>query len=466
MTVIDSGFALPPLAELDMENVPRISTPIPGPRSQDLWERDSVYHAGNSSAGAQFTQLVLHDALGALVRDVDGNVFIDFSSGTVVTGLGHCPREVVEALHREVDRLLHYYDFATAPRPQFFEALARTLPDSLQVFQMYTTGTEAVEAAIRVAKSATKKYEVLSFYNAFHGRTMGAMSLMGGSPQKRGFGPFVPGALHSVNAYCYRCPLGLTRDSCEVACARFVDKVYEQESDNSLAAVIIEPVQGSGGVIAHPPEFLRHLRQFCDRTGALLIFDEILTGAGRTGTMWAFEQAGVVPDILVAGKGLASGYPISLIAARRDLLDAEPFGAPGGGSTTFASSNLAAAAGLATLELFADGKVLENAREVGAAMLAALNEMADRHPLIGNVRGQGMLMAVELVSDRQAKTPVAAGVGKALLLALARRGVLTVTASHILRIAPPLVIPMELAMRGVELLDEALTEVEGGLPGR
>ena len=445
------------------DDVPSIRTEIPGPRSAALWEQDSAHHAGNSSPAAQWLRIVIRDGSGVAVRDVDGNVFLDFSSGAVVANLGHCPPPVIEALRQESGRLLHYFDFATPVRPAFFEALARTLPPELQTFQMYSTGSEAVEAALRLAKSYTKRREFISFHQAWHGRTLGSMSLMGGFALKHGYGPFPPGVFHSPNAYCYRCPLGLSPDTCAAACAAFVDRVYEQSTERNLAAVIIEPVQGVGGVIPHPPEFLSHLREFCDRTGALLIFDEILTGMGRTGTLWAFEQSGVVPDILLIGKGLASGYPISLIASRREVLDTLPFGAPGAGASTFASGNLACAAGAATLAQYEDGTVLENARQVGALLLSGLQELQERHPLIGDVRGRGMLLALELVRDRQTKERIPPAVARALLLALAHRGVLTAGAGPILRLTPPLVLSERLARVGLDAIDDALTEVEDGL---
>jgi len=442
---------------------PRLRTEVPGPRSRELWARDAALHAGNSSPAAQWLRLVLRDGRGAVVRDVDGNLFVDFSSGAVVANLGHAPPAVARALADEAGRLMHCFDLATPARAGFFEALARTLPPGLQTFQMYSTGAEAVEAALRLAKSYTGGYEVISFHQAWHGRTLGAMSLMGGFPLKQGYGPFAPGVFHSPNANCYRCPLGLTRDRCQVACAGLVDRVYEQSSEKRLAAVIVEPVQGVGGVIPFPPEFLVHLRRLCDRTGALLVFDEILTGVGRTGPMWAFEDAGVVPDVLLAGKGLACGYPISVIASRREVLDAGPFGRPGAGASTFASGNLACAAGVAALGMLEDGAILANGRRVGASMLAALRDMAPRHPLIGDVRGAGMLLALELVTDRAAKTPIAPATARRLVEALARRGVLVAGGGSVLRLTPPLVIGEEMALAGVALLDQALGEVEQGL---
>ncbi len=458
------GLSVTPDRGFDPDDAPLVRTEVPGPRSEELWARDAALHASNSSPGGQWLRLVVKDGRGAVVRDVDDNLFVDFSSGAVVANLGHAPPAVAQALAEEAGRLMHYFDFATPARSMFFEALARTLPPSLSTFQMYSTGAEAVEAALRLAKSYTGGYEVISFHQAWHGRTLGAMSLMGGFPLKRGYGPFAPGALHSPNANCYRCPLELSRDGCEVACAGLVDRVYEQSSEHRLAAVIVEPVQGVGGVIPFPPEFLAHLRGLCDRTGALLIFDEILTGVGRTGPMWAFEDSGVTPDVLLAGKGLACGYPISLIASRREVLDAGPFGRPGAGASTFASGNLACAAGAASLAMLEDGAVLANGRRVGAAMLGALRELAERHPMIGDVRGVGMLLALELVSDRAAKTPVTPVTVRRLLVALARRGVLVAGAGAVLRITPPLVISEEMALAGVALLDQALGEVEA-VPG-
>ncbi|HEX2048498.1 MAG TPA: aspartate aminotransferase family protein [Acidimicrobiales bacterium] len=445
----------------DAGGAPRVGTDIPGPRSRELWARDAHFHGSNSSPPAQWLGLVLEEGRGAVVRDVDGNLFVDFSSGAVVANLGHAPPPVVAALTEEAGRLMHYFDWATPPRAAFFEALARTLPPALQTFQMYSTGAEAVEAALRLAKSYTGNYEVISFHQAWHGRTLGAMSLMGGFPLKRGYGPFAPGVAHSLNPNCYRCPLDLSRKDCEVACARLVDRVYEQSGEQKLAAVIVEPVQGVGGVIPFPPEFLAHLRDLCHRAGALLIFDEILTGVGRTGPMWAFEASGVVPDVLLAGKGLGCGYPMSLIASRREVLDGEPFGRPGAGASTFASGNMACAAGVATLGMLEDGSILANGRKVGASMLAALRDLADRHPVIGDVRGVGMLMALELVADRTTKAPVPPATVRRLVLALARRGVLVAGAGAVLRITPPLVIDEEMALHGVGLLDEALAEVAG-----
>jgi 4-aminobutyrate aminotransferase / (S)-3-amino-2-methylpropionate transaminase / 5-aminovalerate transaminase len=444
----------------DPTEAPRVRTDVPGPRSQELWARDAAHHASNSSPAAQWLGLVLKDGRGAVVRDVDDNLFVDFSSGAVVANLGHAPEPVADALATESHRLMHFFDFASPVRADFFAALAQTLPPELQTFQMYSTGAEVVEAALRLAKSYTGNYEVLSFQQAWHGRTLGAMSLMGGFPLKRGYGPFAPGVLQAPNPNCYRCPLDLDRDRCDVACRRLVDRVYEQAGEQRLAAVIVEPVQGVGGVIPFPPEFLAHLRDLCHRTGALLIFDEILTGVGRTGPMWAFEATGVVPDVLLAGKGLAGGYPISLIASRREILDAGPFGRPGAGASTFASGNMACAAGLAVLGMLEDGSILENGRRVGATLLAALRDLAEHHHLIGDVRGVGMLLALELVTDRAAKTPITPDTARRLVTGLARRGVLVAGGGSVLRITPPLVIAEEMALAAVALLDDALAEVE------
>lgn len=454
------GELLAPLGGIPESEVPLIRTEVPGPRSIEVWERDSRYHACGSSPPAQLLKIALSDGSGALVRDVDGNVYIDLCSGVVVTNLGHCPPAVVSALQEEVARLLHFFDFATPARAAFFEALAKTLPPELQRFQMYSTGAEAVEAAIRLAKSWTGNYEVISFERAWHGRTLGAMSLMGASPLKHGYGPFAPGVIRSLDAYCYRCPLGLVRDSCAVECAQAVERAYEEAGEGRLAAVIVEPVQGVGGVIEHPPEFLAHLRELCDRTGALLVFDEILTGAGRTGSMWAFERAGVVPDVLLAGKGLGSGYPMSVLASRPEVLGSGASARPGAGASTFAGGNLASAAGAATLALLEDGSVVANAKKVGSLMLEGLRAIQERHPLVGDVRGVGLLIGVELVAERSSKRRPPPEVPRELLIAMARRGLLGSGAAPVLRVTPPLVISEGLARRALSLLDDALSEVE------
>ncbi len=451
-----------PLALFDEDDAPVMLTDLPGPRSAELWAADSLHHAVGSSPPSRLLKMVVSEGSGALIRDVDGNVLIDLSSGVVVTNLGHSPPSVVAALREEVGKMLHFFDFATPSRPAFFDALAATLPPQLGTFQMYTTGAEAVEAAIKAAKSYTGNYEVVCFDRAWHGRTLGTMSLMGASPLKHGYGPFAPGVVRSFNAYCYRCPLGLDRQSCAVECAAALDRRYEESGEGRLAAVIIEPVQGVGGVIPHPPEFLAHLRRYCDEKGALLIFDEILTGAGRTGTMWAFEQSGVVPDVLLAGKGVGSGYPLSVVASRREVLDSGRFGMPGAGASTFASGNLACAAGAATLAAMADGAVIANAARVGRAMSEALLGAKERHRCIGDVRGAGLLLGVELVSDPDTKAPPPPDFSRRILVALARRGAILGVAGPVLRITPPLVISERLALRGVQLLEEALTAVESG----
>jgi len=233
-----------PAGDFDPRLAPLVRTSVPGPRSEELWARDATFHASNSSPWAQWLRLVLKDGRGAVVRDVDDNLFVDFSSGAVVANLGHAPPPVTRALAEEAGRLMHYFDFATPARGDFFEALAATLPPELQTFQMYSTGAEAVEAALRLAKSHTGRYEVISFHQAWHGRTLGAMSLMGGFPLKRGYGPFAPGVFHSANANCYRCPLDLTPDACGTACARLVDRVYEQSTEQRLAAVGTNAITG------------------------------------------------------------------------------------------------------------------------------------------------------------------------------------------------------------------------------
>ena len=450
------------LEELRADQVPLLLTEIPGPGSRTIQAREAPHSSPGLSALATLSGLAMEEGRGALVRDVDGNVFIDFSSGTVVTVTGHCHPTVVNGLKDALDRFIHIYDYSSAARAEFFEYLAEQLPEQLRMFQMYTGGAETVEAALRLAKAVTGKHEFISLYRGFHGKTVGAMSLMGGM-YKRGFGPLAPGFHQTPNAYCYRCPLNLEYPSCGVACADFIHNVYQQETTGDVAAVVVEPIQGAGGVIVPPPEFLPKIAEFCRRNGILLYCDEILTSAGRTGKMWAIEHYDVLPDIMTLGKGIGSGFPLGVVASREELMQIWPWAQHAGASTTFGGSPLSAAAGVLTLKAIVEDNMVENAARVGAFMKQRLKTMQDRHDTIGDVRGEGMLIGVEFVRDRRTKEPISADEAERLYWEILRRGILLSNAGQILRITPPLVLSLELADRGLSLFEEAVTAFEASL---
>jgi len=447
------------LADLDPGDVPILRTEIPGPVSRSVRARENRHASPGLSALAVLSGLAVDAGYGALVRDVDGNVFIDFSSGTVVTVTGHSHPTVVARIKDELDRFVHIYDYGSRARADFFESLAAVMPAGLDRFQMFSSGAETVEAGLRLAKAHTGNHEFISLYRGFHGKTLGAMSLMGGG-YKKGFGPTASGFFLTPNAYCYRCPLGLTYPSCGVACADFIQNVFEQESTGAVAAVVAEPIQGAGGVIVPPPEFLPKIQEFCRRNGILLFIDEVLTSAGRTGKLWASEHYDVQPDIMTLGKGIGSGFPLGVVASTEEIMSRWPWAQPNGGTSTYGGSPVSAAAGLATLLALAEENLVENAALVGAHMKLRLQEMQARHACMGDVRGQGMLMAVEFVRDRDTKERISDHEAALLYRELVGRGVLVSSATAIMRITPPLVLGKALADRGLDIFDEALTAFE------
>lgn len=453
---------VPKLSELEASDVPYLITEVPGPESRRLWAREASNRAPGMSPAAEMSRLALSKGSGALVQDADGNVLIDFCSGTVVANIGNSHPRVVSALATAAADLMHCYDFVTRRRVELFEYLAPLLPPRLRTFQMYSTGGEAVDAALKAARSYTGGYEIVSFYRAFHGKTLAATSLMGTS-RRWHFGPFQPGMLRSPNAYCYRCPLGLEFPSCEVACADMLDGVEQECSDGRIAAVIIEPVQGSGGVIPFPPEFLRKVRAFCDRVGALLIYDEILTGAGRTGTLWAFEQGEVEPDLLLFGKGLSSGFPVAFLAGPPEVMGAKPFAGSGASCTTFGGNPMAAAVALESLKVLVEENLSANAAKVGALLRERLLKLKDTFPVVGDVRGMGLLLGLELVRDPGTREPLSLAEGQFLYQEMLGRGLYTSSPGSIVRIVPPLCLSEELAERGVALFADSIAALQGRL---
>lgn len=450
------------LENLTAADVPILRTEVPGPRSRQAQARERGHSAPGLSALAVLSGLAMAEGRGALVRDIDGNVFIDFSSGTVVNVTGYAHPRVVARIQQELERFIHVYDYSSETRAEFFEELAAVMPPGIESFQMYSSGAETVEAAMRAAKAFTGRHEFVSLYRAFHGKTLGALSLMGGG-YKKGFGPLAPGIVQTPNAYCYRCPLKLTYPSCGVACADAIADVVEQQTTGDVAAVVVEAIQGAGGVIVPPPEFLPKLQEFCRRNGILFYVDEILTSAGRTGKLWASEHYDVQPDIMTFGKGIGSGFPLGIVASRKEVLAAQPFSQLNGATTTFGGSPVSAAAGLITLKVIAEEGLVENGAVIGAHMKQRLEQMQLRHASLGDVRGVGMLIGIELVRDRDTKEPVTPEESAQLYLELVRRGVLVSGAGQIMRITPPLVLDQALADRGLDLFEEALTAFEARL---
>jgi 4-aminobutyrate aminotransferase len=403
-------------------------------------------------------QRVLVRGEGAHVWDADGKRYLDLLGGIAVNTLGHAHPTLTAAISAQLGTLGHVSNFFGTPAQI---ALAETLlriaeaPEGSRVF-LTNSGTEAVEGALKLARAATGRQYVIGFWGGFHGRTYGSVSLTASKARYHaGFGPLLPGVLHAPYGYCHRCPLHLSYPSCDLATVGWLeDTLFRYEVDPAeVAAVVVEPVQGEGGYIPPPPGWLARLKATCERHGILLVVDEVQSGAGRTGRMWAIEHAGVEPDVVVTAKGIASGLPLGAFMARDDLWT-WPKGAHG---STYGGSPVPCAAGLATLAVLREEGLLANATARGEELREGLERLRARFGrLLEDVRGVGLMLGVELPSGELAE---------AVQLAAFRRGLLVLEAGEsAVRLSPPLVVTAEQCQVALRLFGEAVEEVAAGVP--
>ena len=430
---------------------------VPGPKSKAIFDREAGAMAPGLQSIALYSQIVVDYAKGCTITDVDGNEYLDFIAGVAVGSLGHCHPHYVKRLREQLEQVT-FGSFATETRARFLNLVSGLLPDGITHIQLFSGGAEAVEAAFRLAKSVTKKFEFVGFWGGYHGKTAGVIGLLGGSYRNHQ-GPFPPGMHLSPYASCYRCPWKLEYPTCGLACAEHLRNVIKNDTQDEVAAIILEPMQGTAGNVIPPDDFVRAVREIADEFGALLIADEILTGFGRTGTMWASEQFDLTPDIMTIGKGMGGGFPLSGVASSFDLMSAKPFGEPSGSSSSYGGNPLAAAAGLGAVEAIVNEKLVENSARVGALMLDALKRLQDKYRFIGDVRGRGLMIGVELVADRTTKVPLDKTITLALFHETLARGLVTMSYSHVIRINPPLVISEDEAMRGIDILDQSFAAI-------
>lgn len=431
---------------------------IPGRKSLEIWEKEKGYMTTGLAPCTLYTPIVFERGEGALLWDVDGNRYIDLAAGVLTNSTGHCHPIVVERLGSQLKQLWHVHDFPTPDRYRLCELLREITPEGIDTFEFYSGGTETVEAAMRAAASYNRgKSLFLSFHQCYHGKTLGSRSLT----QNRDFGP-VPDGIRVPFAYCYRCAFGQSYPGCNMRCADYMEETIRKHK-NSLCAAVTEPVLGAGGVIVPPQEFLKRLESVCRETGVLLIADEVLTGIGRTGgTFFTVQSFDIKPDLICSGKGLGSGFPVMALGGRREIMTAEPYGSPGGASTSFGGNPLAVAAALVTLEVIRDEGMLEHAERVGDYMEERLRAMQEKHPLIGDVRGMGALFGVELVTDRETREP-ADEAGRRVYLECVGRGLKILTTGSLSRFSPPLNIPFDLLNEALDIYEAALTAVEESL---
>jgi 4-aminobutyrate aminotransferase / (S)-3-amino-2-methylpropionate transaminase / 5-aminovalerate transaminase len=426
----------------------------PGPRSKQIVEQERRHMAPGLQSFAQYAGVAMARGSGSMLYDEDGQEYIDFIAGIGVGSVGHCHPHYVETLKRQVERLT-FGSFTTETRARFLDLLATLTPEGLTRIQMFSGGAEAVEAALRLAKAATGKHEVLGFWGGFHGKTGGVLGLLG-SDFKHHLGPFMPGQYLSPYGDCYRCPLRLRYPECGIACAEYLRDVIRNQTAGEIAAIIVEPIQGTAGNVVPPDGFLRAVQSIAHEHDALLIVDEMLSGFGRTGAMWGARHEGVIPDIMTVGKGMGGGFPLSGVVSTDVLTSKKPWSNPSASSSSYGGNPLASAAGLAALEIIVKENLVENAERVGRAMLARLEAMKEKHRVIGLVRGKGLMLGIELVRDQKTKEPISKEFTRTLYQECLKRGLVAMTYSPSVRINPPLVIREETALAGVAILDEAL----------
>ena len=436
---------------------PSLKTALPGPKAQAIIERDAKVV---SPSYTRDYPLVISRGEGAFVEDVDGNVFLDCTAGIAVTSTGHSHPDVVAAIVEQAGKFLHMSgtDFYYEPQVRLAEELSAIapMPGPHRTF-FGNSGTEAMEAAIKLARYHTKRQNLIAFFGAFHGRSMGSLSLTASKlAQRKGFSPLVPGVFHVPYANCYRCPVNATPDTCAAECLRFLEEqtLVHVVSPDEVAAIVVEPIQGEGGYVVPPNVFHERLRELTCRHGMLLVVDEVQSGMGRTGKWFAIEHAGVQPDMVATAKGIASGLPLGVVIARSALM-AWPAGAH---ASTFGGNPVACAASLATITLIRQ-QLMKNAADVGGHLLAAVKELMKKHQLIGDVRGRGLMIGIELVRDRQTKERAVTERDRVVLECF-RRGLLVLGAGrNAIRLSPPLVLTRDQADTAVRILDEALSDV-------
>ncbi|HEY3209665.1 MAG TPA: 4-aminobutyrate--2-oxoglutarate transaminase [Actinomycetota bacterium] len=447
---------------MDIPQERRLLTEIPGPKSRALLDRRmeavprGVFYT---------TPIFVEAASGAIIRDVDGNSLIDLGAGLAVLNTGNADPAVVEAIREQADRFTHTCFHVTMSEPyvELAERLNALAPGDFPKKTMFAnSGAEAVENAVKIARYFTKRSGVVVFDHAFHGRTLQAMTMTAKvSPYKEGFGPTAPDVYRLPFAYPYRCPTGgSTAEECAETCAAYcIDEMDKHIGPENIACLVVEPVQGEGGFVVPAPGFLSRLAEYCRDNGILFVADEVQTGIGRTGKWFGIEHEGIVPDIITMAKSLAGGLPLSAVTGRAEVMERVHVGGIGG---TFGGNPLACAAALAVLDAVEHDGLLARAERIGDVIMSRLRDMAERYLLIGDVRGRGAMVAMELVEDRETKAPAKGATGR-LIEECYKQGVVILKAGtydNVIRLLPPLTIGEDLLGEGVDVLEKALATAE------
>lgn len=426
---------------------------IPGPESAKLLKLSKQYEP---PCMADQVPVVWDHGERVWVTDVDGNEYIDFTSGVLVTNLGHSHPEHVKAIRQQAGRLMNCYSFPTPERVRLSKRLVDLLPDNLDEIFLLTTGSEATGAALRIAKRYTDRHEILSFYGGFHGRTYGPMSVSGSLGSRRKFGPALPGGIIAPYAYCYRCFYDKIYPDCDFFCLKTLDRIINSSSSGDIGTVVTEPYQGGAGFIFPPDGWLKALEKWANERGLLLIVDEVQSSFGRTGKMFMIEWEDIRPQMLCLGKGIGSGMPASALAGESKIFESM---LPGEMSSTCGGNPVASAATHAVLDVMHSEKLPENSRKVGEYIFNRFKELQKKHECLGDIRGKGLVIGLEIVVNRKEHKP-SPELTQKIIFKCGEYGMLLGKVGlygNVIRIAPPLVITEDEAEIGITILDKVLT---------
>jgi 4-aminobutyrate aminotransferase/(S)-3-amino-2-methylpropionate transaminase len=440
-----------------------IISEIPGPKSLTIFDEEQNYISPGIQSIATSSKIVLEKGLGPIIEDVDGNKFIDFFAGVGVASLGYNHPRYVSAMREQLEKI-HVGSFTSRNRLALTKLLSETAVGDLTRSQFYSSGAEAVEAALRLAKSYTKKTEFLGFWGGFHGKTLGVLGLLGDN-FKNNLGPLPFGTYSTPYANCRYCAFDKSYPDCEFTCVNFIREKIRHETTNNIAAILVEPIQGTAGNIVPPPDYLMELRKLADDIGALLIADEMITGFGRTGKMFGVQHFDVLPDIITIGKGFGGGFPMTGLMSRDEVIFSKPYANPSGSSSSYGGNPLASTAAYITLRTIIDEGLVENSARVGLFMLEKLKSLKEKFPFIGDVRGKGLMIGVELVKGNKFKEKLDKKYTKMFFRECLKRGLIIMGYNPDIRINPPLVISEEAAEEGISIMEEALTYVAEQIAG-
>jgi 4-aminobutyrate aminotransferase-like enzyme len=428
-----------------------------GPKSKLLFEEEQNYIAPGLQTIALYAQIAIESGKGAVLRDVDGKEYLDMVAGIGVASLGYGHPDWAKAVGEQAAKSA-VGSFTTPHRVNFLKTLASVTPKGLTRCQLYSSGAEAVEAALRLAKSKTGKFEVVGFWGGFHGKTSGVMGLLNDG-FKNGYGATAPGLHLSPYPDSRHCPFGTEGEhDCGAHSLSFLREKLKRETTGAVAAIILEPVQGTNGNVIPPAGFFKGVRELAKEIGAVFISDEMITGFGRTGKMFGCDHEGVIPDMMTIGKGFGGGFPVSGVVTSPETASAKPWANPSGSSSSYGGNPLASAACDVTLQIILRDKLVENSAKVGASMIKTLQKMQAEQPLIGSVRGRGLMLGVDLVNPKTG-APLDKAICREIFEEGLKRGVLTMAYNPSLRINPPLLISETEALKGLALLGESLEAV-------